>query len=252
MSAPLGTEKTLRIVYTAIMTALVTVVTMAFQIYIPATQGYFNLGESIVYLTALLFGPAIAAFAGGVGSMMADIFTGYLHYAPWTLVNKGIEGYLAGWLYLQLKKLSPSGWKKFNLAIIGVTVVGILYLGITYFTGLAEIGGSPPFNWFFTATFPVWIWILVAVVFLIIAVYLGFFEDVMTGAAILALLIAGFWMVFGYFVYEQFVLGYGALAEVPFNIMQVLSGIVIAIPLSKLVKMRLGELFAEEDFFGEV
>jgi len=37
-------------------------------------------------------------------------------------------------------------------------------------------------------------------------------------------------MVLGYYLYEEFVLGYVALAEVPFNVGQVLVGITIAIP----------------------
>lgn len=241
VSAP-SNLRVLKIVFTALMTALVTVITMAFQFYIPATQGYFNLGESMVYLAALLFGPYIGAFAGGIGSMLADIFTGYFHYAPWTLVNKGIEGFLAGWLYFHLRKFSEIQWRMINAFIAFITALGIVYLGFSYFTGSAEIGGSSPFSWLIETTFPLWVWLLVAVIFFVMALYLGFIEDSKTGAAILSLLIAGSWMVFGYFVYEQFVLGYAAIAEVPFNIMQVLTGIVIAIPLNKIIRYQLGDM----------
>lgn len=81
----------------AIFTALSFVVTFWIQIPIPATGGYINIGDTIVMFTALLFGPIIGGIAGGVGPMLADIFSGaYIIYAPATVVIKGIEGFLIG------------------------------------------------------------------------------------------------------------------------------------------------------------
>ena len=77
---------------TIVFTSLVCVATMAFSVYVPHTRGFFNIGETIIYTTALLFGPFIGAFAGGVGSMVADIFLGYPYYAPATLIIKACEG----------------------------------------------------------------------------------------------------------------------------------------------------------------
>ncbi|MDO8124404.1 MAG: ECF transporter S component, partial [Candidatus Hermodarchaeota archaeon] len=51
--------KSLLISITALMAALVAVLTMAFQIYVPATTGYFNLGEVGVFISAILFGPIV-------------------------------------------------------------------------------------------------------------------------------------------------------------------------------------------------
>jgi hypothetical protein len=45
-------------------------------------------------------------------------------------------------------------------------------------------------------------------------------------------------MVTGYFIYEQLVLGYplaAALVEVPFNIVQMLVGLVVAIPVMHII-----------------
>ncbi|MFW9942293.1 MAG: ECF transporter S component [Candidatus Thorarchaeota archaeon] len=82
---------------TAIFTALSFVITFWIQIPIPATGGYINIGDTAVMFTALLFGPIIGGIAGGVGPMLADIFSGaYIIYAPATLVIKGIEGFLIG------------------------------------------------------------------------------------------------------------------------------------------------------------
>jgi hypothetical protein len=57
-------------------------------------------------------------------------------------------------------------------------------------------------------------------------------------SATVAIVIGGFEMVLGYFLYEQLVLGYPfalALVEVPFNIVQMLIGLLVAIPVMQAV-----------------
>ena len=82
----------------AIFTAINFVVTYWIQIPIPATGGYINIGDVTVMYTALLFGPIIGGIAGGLGPMLADMFTPWIIYAPATLVIKGIEGFLIGFI----------------------------------------------------------------------------------------------------------------------------------------------------------
>jgi len=79
-----------------IFTALNFVITYWIQIPIPATGGYINIGDIAVMFTALLFGPIIGGIAGGLGPMLADVFSPYIIYAPATLLIKGIEGFLIG------------------------------------------------------------------------------------------------------------------------------------------------------------
>jgi len=79
-----------------IFTALNFVITYWVQIPIPATGGYINIGDIAVMFTALLFGPIVGGIAGGLGPMLADIFSPYVIYAPATLLIKGIEGFLIG------------------------------------------------------------------------------------------------------------------------------------------------------------
>lgn len=80
----------------AIFTALNFVATYWIQIPVPATAGYINIGDTAVMFTALIFGPIIGGIAGGVGPMLADIFSPYIIYAPATLIIKGLEGFLIG------------------------------------------------------------------------------------------------------------------------------------------------------------
>jgi uncharacterized membrane protein len=93
-----STSNAIQLALTALSTSLVCVATIIFSIYVPQTRGFFNFGETMVYAVALLFGPFIGSFAGGVGSMFADILLGYYQYAPATLVIKALEGGLVGFL----------------------------------------------------------------------------------------------------------------------------------------------------------
>ena len=60
---------------TAVLMALTCVATMVVQIPIPL--GYAHLGDSVILISAYFFGPVVGALAGGIGSAMADILTGY-------------------------------------------------------------------------------------------------------------------------------------------------------------------------------
>ncbi len=101
-----------RLVITALFAALVTVGTMAIQIPTPATQGYVNFGDTLIFIAGILLGPINGMLAGGIGSWLADLLSGYAHYAPWTLVIKGLEGLIVGWLahraYSSNKQLWPA------------------------------------------------------------------------------------------------------------------------------------------------
>ena len=58
-------EKTLKLTYTAMLTAMVCVATMLIRI--PTMVGYTNLGDGFILLSAFLFGPFYGAVAGGIG-----------------------------------------------------------------------------------------------------------------------------------------------------------------------------------------
>lgn len=88
---------------TALFTALTYVATTLIQIQMPATQGYINLGDCFVLMGAWSLGPVYGAFAGGVGSALADLLTGYAHYVPGTLLIKGFMAVIAA-CFLQRKE----------------------------------------------------------------------------------------------------------------------------------------------------
>ena len=85
-------NKTLKLAFIGIMCALTTVVTWVLPIPMPATEGYINFGDAVIFLTALFAGPVPAMVVGGIGSMLADVIGGYMHWAGFTLLIKGLEG----------------------------------------------------------------------------------------------------------------------------------------------------------------
>ena len=152
-----------------IFAALVFIVTgLVPWIPIPATGGFFNFGETVIYIAALLFGPLTGGVAGGIGASLADAYTGFAAYAPGTFAIKTVEGALVGFL----------NWK--------------LRHRVRNTTLCASIAGT----------------------------------------------VGGLEMVLGYFLYSQLVLGYplaGALAEVPFNLAQMVIGLAVAVPVMHAV-----------------
>ena len=79
----------------ALLTALVTIATITITIPIPATGGYLNLGDSIIFLAAILFGWKYGMVAGGLGAALADLFVAPAFALP-TLIVKGVMGLLVG------------------------------------------------------------------------------------------------------------------------------------------------------------
>ena len=161
-----STQLAIRLALAAVFSALVCVATLIFPIPIPATSGYFNFGETVIYIAALVFGPFVGAVAGGVGAAVADMLIGFSFFAPGTLVIKSLEGAIVGFLYKKLGSHASGRDLK----------------------------------------------------------------------AIIAMIIGGFEMVIGYFLYEQLILGYTTAAtEIPFNIVQMLIGLAVAAPVSLIV-----------------
>ena len=87
-------SKTQKIVSAAMIATLVCVATMIIKIPSPL-EGYLNLGDCIVLLTGWLLSPVYGFLAAGIGSALADIFSGYALYAPATFIIKGLMALIA-------------------------------------------------------------------------------------------------------------------------------------------------------------
>lgn len=109
----------------ALLSAIVTVATIL-SIPVPGFRLYFNMGEGMIYVIALIMGPKYGGICAAIGAGLGDIILGYPLWAPFSLFIKGTEGFLVG-------RLRERGPKKAILAgaivmICGYsTVAGILY-----------------------------------------------------------------------------------------------------------------------------
>jgi len=121
--------------YIATFTALVFAATSVIVVETPATKGFFNLGETMVYTAALLGGIVVGTIAGGLGSALADLYLGYPHYAPGTLIIKGIEGFIVAYLSSRFRRLNIAQWKVVSV-ISAIIAFGLVAgLGYTYYRG---------------------------------------------------------------------------------------------------------------------
>ena len=113
-----------KLVLAALMAALTYVATSIVQIPSPM-QGYVNLGDCIVLLSGWILGPWWGAAAGGIGSMLVDLLGGYAHYAPGTLVIKGVDALAAALIFRAL------GRGKNAILVSGI--VGEVIMVVGYF-----------------------------------------------------------------------------------------------------------------------
>ena len=86
--------RTKKIVMAALMAALACVATMIIKIPSPL-KGYLNLGDCIVLVSGWMLSPTYGFLAAGLGSALADVFSGYVTYAPATFVIKGVMALVA-------------------------------------------------------------------------------------------------------------------------------------------------------------
>ena len=86
-------KSTRRIVYTALMAALVYAATM---IAFPLLGSKVRLANSVSLLGSLLMGPALGALASGLGSLIYDIQTGYGFESIITFVSKFAMAWVCG------------------------------------------------------------------------------------------------------------------------------------------------------------
>ena len=117
--------------------AFTCVVTMVIAFPIPATNGFINIGDAVVMITGLMFGPIIGGIAGGIGSSLADLFLGYAIYAPATLIIKGLEGFFVGLI------ANPKKNHKWNYRDFIAVIVGGFIMIIGYFLYEVMIFGLP-------------------------------------------------------------------------------------------------------------
>ncbi len=223
LATKISSNKVVAIAYSGLMTAVVFLATIVISLYIPATQGFFNIGEFGVYLAALTGGPLVGLIAGGLGSALADIFLGYTHYAPITLVVKGLEGFIVGYLAMKLRKSNIG--TGVGVAVATLAGLSMAVIGGNFYIGEAEISILGSLT---TVSISHLIWMVAAGVFIAVSLFIIPRKPERTGEVI-AMLIGGSEMILGYFTAQYILFGAAAYVELFYNLMQVLIGMTLAI-----------------------
>ncbi|MCB2299991.1 ECF transporter S component [Clostridium tagluense] len=170
--------KTIDIVQISLMAAITFIATSV--IHFPSSMGVLHLGDSMIFLSAILFGRKKAAISSAIGMCLFDLMTGYTMWAPFTLVIKGGMGYIAGTIAYR----KNYDGNKFSNNVFAFVIAGI---------------------------------------WMIVAYYLG-------GAIILT------------FISKEFTLQKAliiALKDIPTNILQVVGGMALALPLITALKTKI-------------
>ena len=139
-------RNTRKLVLAALFAALCAILTLVIQIPSPM-HGYVNLGDCAVLLSAWVLGPWYGGAAAGLGSMLADLFSGYAYYAPGTFVVKLAMAVAAAGLFRLLQRPNRrtllarvvSGAAAEAIMVAGYFLYACLWLG----SGLAAASSIP-------------------------------------------------------------------------------------------------------------
>lgn len=143
-----SSKSALRIALLAVMTALVTVFTIIPKIYTPVVEGYISLCDVVICFAAYLFGPWVGAIAGGVGTALADLLSGFALWAPFSLLIHGLQALAIGLIARKKKdEMMPSLVRMILGGLVGIIImVGGYYLAAALLYGFVPALTEIPFN----------------------------------------------------------------------------------------------------------
>ncbi len=135
-------NKTHKIVIAALMAAMTCIATMVIKIPAP-TGGYIHLGDGLVLLSGIILGPIYGGIAAGIGSMFADLFSGYAGYAAATFIIKSFAAAAGGVVFHALNAFFSKSRMKL-VSIISAGICGGIVVTVGYFIFEAFIIGLGP------------------------------------------------------------------------------------------------------------
>jgi hypothetical protein len=141
-------------------------------------------------------------------------------------------------------------WKGFTFVIGLVIGTSLGIIGSMYYSGQVEltIGIPPPSAPNLVFSVPAVFWYVLGGLVALLITLAGFVLEPEIGWLAFTTLVGGSVMVTGYFLYQNFILFplFGieavAIAEIPVNIGQMLIGLVIALPVVKILRRSVPQL----------
>ena len=125
--------KTKRIVFSALMAAVIAVCTRFTAIPIPATDGYVHIGDAFVILSATILPLPYALMASAVGGALADLMYGSAMYMIPTAIIKALMALTVG---------KPSGDKILSKTTFLRALLAIPVLVLGYYIAEVILFGS--------------------------------------------------------------------------------------------------------------
>lgn len=120
-----GNLKVQDMVQVALMAALTYIATSV--INIPSgviVKGVVHLGDSMVFLAAVLLGRKKAFLSAAIGMCLFDLLSPYAIWAPFTFVIKGVMGYIAASIAYRSNYDGENIWNNiFAFAIAGIWMI---------------------------------------------------------------------------------------------------------------------------------
>ena len=117
---------------TAVITAMVFIAGNIIKI--PTFGGFVHLGDCMVLIAGVVLGKRKGAIAAALGMALVDIYSGYIIWAPFTFIIKGVMAYIVGAILEKEEK------KAFKLYLTSFIVASI-FMVIGYFVAGAIIAG---------------------------------------------------------------------------------------------------------------
>ena len=134
-----GLSRTQDLETTSLLIALVFIATKFINLRLPISinGGLIHLGNTMLFMSAIVFGSKKGAAAGAFGMGLFDIVSGWAAWAPFTFIIRGVMGYIIG---------TAANWGDregknplFNL--LGITLAGI-WMVAGYYAAEALLYGN--------------------------------------------------------------------------------------------------------------
>jgi uncharacterized membrane protein len=145
-------SKIQKIVLTALLAAMTFIGTVIIKIPSPPTGGYIHPGDSIVIISGILLGPIYGFLAASIGSMLADMYSGYMGFMLATLIIKGLAALVSSFTYHFCIKALKGKFQPLTLGITSVFAGIVVTVGYFLFEAFIMELGVPaalagvPFN----------------------------------------------------------------------------------------------------------
>ena len=128
-----NTDKIMKLVTAAVMAAMTCIVTMILPIKIPyGNGGYIHPGDAFVLLSGIILGSVYGGFAAAIGSMMADLLSGYPQYVIATFIIKFLAAAFGAYSYRKIRARS----------VVVAGIFGGLIVTLGYFITDSILSGS--------------------------------------------------------------------------------------------------------------